>query len=144
MPMPDGTDEVDWRGWNAHAVYFQDAAGNIGELIARHNLPGRDAPFGVQGWQRISEIGLAVDDVAQAAHSLDMPVFEPGDGENFTALGDDLGLLIIVKQGRAWFPTADCYAQPDPVDVVVNSPVQSTMTVPGGPYRITYTQREMI
>ena len=57
---------------------------------------------------RISEIGLAVPDVPAAVATLQtafgLPVFGTAAAE-FTPLGDHDVLLIMVRPGRAWFPT---------------------------------------
>src|SRR5678815_5266690 len=50
---------TDFRGWNAHSVYFLDPAGNIGELIARADLNDIiNEPFSSKHIRNVSEIGL--------------------------------------------------------------------------------------
>jgi len=95
---------VDYRHWNAHSVFFLDPAGNVVEYIARHDLKNGDASaFGWSDILYVSEIGLVVDDVAAAAGTLkDMAAVVPykgGDG-TFTAMGDEYGLLLVMKRGR--------------------------------------------
>jgi len=59
------------ESWNAEQVYFEDAEGNVLELIARHELSNRSAvPFGPAALLSISEIGYAVPDVAATAKRL--------------------------------------------------------------------------
>lgn len=104
---PDGGDEYDFRSWNAHAVYFNDPAGNILEFIARHNLRNaRDGEFAARDILYASEIALVVDDVTatvrQAAQQLGLDVFAGSISDAFAAVGDDHRLLIIVKRGREW------------------------------------------
>ncbi len=41
IARPNGSDEIFYDDWNAHAVYFPDPGGNLVEFIARHNLPDR-------------------------------------------------------------------------------------------------------
>ncbi|HMS63641.1 MAG TPA: ring-cleaving dioxygenase [Ignavibacteria bacterium] len=106
----DGEDEFDFKSWNAHSVYFYDPAGNILELIARHDLENRsEKDFGGKSLLSVSEIGIPVFNVMDFHNELNnsnpLPLFS-GDNENFTAMGDDNGLLIIVKKGRKWYP--DC------------------------------------
>jgi catechol-2,3-dioxygenase len=97
-------------GWDAHSVYF-NAPGNLNlELIARHRLPNAiDRPFTLNDLLHISEIGVVVDDTTQATQALQAvglaPFGEPL--ETFAPVGDDEGLLIVVKAGRTWFPTQD-------------------------------------
>lgn len=98
--------------WDSDAVYFRDPVGNILELIARHSLPDEppdaaDAPFGPQCLRCISEIGIACDDVpasiaAYCALLGAQPYSE--SSASFAPIGDERGLLILVKTGRVWFP----------------------------------------
>ncbi len=106
----DGEDEFDFKSWNAHAIYFYDPAGNIVELIARHNLKNASTKiFTGESLLSISEIGCPVYDVRNfyelLRENFDIPKFS-GDMKTFTAAGDDEGLFIIVPDGRKWFP--DC------------------------------------
>jgi catechol-2,3-dioxygenase len=145
MTLPDGFDQIHWKAWNAHALYFLDPAGNIMEFIARHNLPTAAAdPFSARSIQQVSEIGLPVPNVSQTSEllqaELGLRVFDAGDGESFIALGDDNGLFITVKQGRAWFPTADQLADFYPLTVTVRGETDRQVTLPGLPYRIEAKQ----
>jgi catechol-2,3-dioxygenase len=96
--------------WNSQSVYFAGPDGILLELIARHDLAAAESSgrFSSADLLRISEIGLAVPDVAVAVSSLQnafgLPVFGTAAAE-FTPLGDPDGLLIVVRQGRPWFPT---------------------------------------
>jgi catechol-2,3-dioxygenase len=93
--------------WDAHAIYFLDPAGNILEFIARHTLKN-DAPgdFSETDVLCASEIGVVAPDVVSAADQLCGAVklerYRGGD-ENFTAVGDEHGLFIVVKTRRKWF-----------------------------------------
>jgi hypothetical protein len=95
---------VDYRHWNAHSVFFLDPAGNVVEYIARHDLKNGDQhPFGWSDFLYVSEIGLVVDDVTAAADALKgMAAVAPYKGGNgdFTAMGDEYGLLLVMKRGR--------------------------------------------
>jgi catechol-2,3-dioxygenase len=138
-------DEIHWSAWNAHALYFLDPAGNIMEFIARHNLPdAAGGPFSSQRIRQVSEIGLVVANVRQAVETLraelSVGVFDAGDGETFTALGDDNGLFIIVKQGRAWYPTPDQLADFYPLGVTLRGVTDKHLTLPDLPYRIEMKQ----
>jgi catechol-2,3-dioxygenase len=137
-----GEDEFDFVAWNAHAMYFYDPAGNIVELIARHDLAnGSERSFGGHSLLGISEIGLATDDVAGTASllgsRLGVGVFRGSQEETFTALGDDHGLLIVVKQGRTWFPDTAKEAGLYPVTVLASTDDGETHCISGPPYRIT-------
>ncbi len=113
-------------GWNADILYFYDPAGNILEFIARQTLDDeRPAPFTSDDIQCISEIGLAVDDVQAAVADLStrllLPVYDGAGSDSFSALGDEHGLLIVVRKGRAWYPTQDRVALEGETQVVITS-----------------------
>ena len=144
LPMPDGGDTMHWRAWNAHACYFRDPDGNIGELIARHNLAGDGAPNDGSAFDPaahllgISEIGLALDDVGASCRfieeGLGLPVWDAGDGVRFRALGGERGLLICVRRGHAWFPTSDVRAEPAPLCVTFAGEEARELRLPGTEY----------
>jgi catechol-2,3-dioxygenase len=98
---------LDFTDWNAHALYFYDPAGNIVELIARHNIENSsNEPFGAQSFLELSEIGV-VSKAYQKTYEyitteLEIP-FWKGNKEDFNALGDEHGLFITVPEGRQWF-----------------------------------------
>ncbi len=95
---------VDYSHWNAHSIFFLDPSGNVVEYIARHDLKNGDtAPFGWSDILYASEIGLIVDDVAATAATIkDVgAVQQYKDGsDQFTAMGDEYGLLLVMKRGR--------------------------------------------
>ncbi len=144
--MPDGGDTMHWRAWNAHACYFRDPDGNIGELIARHNLAGDGAPNDGTAFDPaahllgISEIGLALDDVGESCQlieeGLSLPVWDTGDGVRFRAMGGERGLLICVRRGHAWFPTSDVRAEPAPLCVTFAGEEARELRLPGTDYRL--------
>lgn len=96
-------------GWESHSVYF-NAPGNLNlELIGRHRLPNAiTRPFSLSDVLSISEVGIAVDDPVAAARIVQeetgiQPFGEP-DGI-FAPMGNDDGLLVLVRHGRIWYPT---------------------------------------
>jgi catechol-2,3-dioxygenase len=104
-----GTDVVNFKNWSAHSIYFYDSVGNIGELIARHNLDNAtNENFTTKSLLEISEIGLPTTDILVFKTLLnqyfDVKTYISG-GENFTPLGDENGLFICVTLDRNWFPT---------------------------------------
>jgi catechol-2,3-dioxygenase len=135
----DGSDEFDFRAWNAHSVYFLDADENVVELIARHDLPNAsEAPFGAGSLLEISEVGLAVPDVGEAVDFIERELGQAlfsGDREQFAAVGDQRGLFIVVPSGRPWFPT-DRATAPSPLEVTVAAERDARYELPGVPYRV--------
>ena len=104
----EGENIIDFSSWDAHSIYFYDPAGNIIEFIARHRLNNSsEGEFSVNNITSISEIGMPVKDVKgffdEVSEATGIPLFS-GDNKTFTAAGDDEGLLIIVPEGRNWFP----------------------------------------
>ncbi len=149
LRVPDGGDTMHWRAWNAHACYFRDPDGNIGELIARHNLAGDGAPVDGSAFdpaihlRGISEIGLALADVSASCRlieeGLGLPVWDAGDGVRFRALGGERGLLICVKREHAWFPTSDVRAEPAPLSVTFAGVDERELCLPGTEYGLRMT-----
>jgi hypothetical protein len=136
-------DVVDYSYWNAHSIFFFDAAGNVVEYIARHDLDnGAGGAFDSRDILYASEIGLITDDVADLALKLKAVAGVKqyrGASDQFTALGDESGLLLVMKRGRvlsfdartkkeaAIFQTA----------VTVRGAESTKFSVPGLPYEIT-------
>jgi len=120
----NGSDEVvfHFENWNAHAIYFIDPAGNIGEFIARHTLTN-DSPgdFGVPDILCASEIGVVTPNVratvAEIENGVDIATYK-GVSDDFAAVGDEQGLFIVVKTDRAWF-NSDRKAEVFPAEAVV-------------------------
>ena len=124
----DGLDEFGLGPpWNSQSLYFAGPDGILLELIARHDLPAPPSSgrFSSADLLRISEIGLAVPDVPAAVTTLQsefgLPVFGTAAAE-FTPLGDHDGLLIVVRQGRPWFPTTTLMPSLGPIAVTVELP----------------------
>lgn len=106
-PNPTGTRDavVHFRHWNAHSIFFLDPAGNLLEYIARHDLQNSaSGEFSINDLLYVSEIGLIVDDVEQTGttiqKSLNLDSYRPS--ENFIPIGDEYGLLLMIKKGRVW------------------------------------------
>lgn len=111
LPIPDRNraagyppEVVDYSHWNAHSIFFLDPAGNVVEYIARHDLKnGDNSPFSWADILYASEIALVVDDVAATAGTLkDVAAVSQyrGGNEQFMAMGDEWGLLLVMKRGR--------------------------------------------
>lgn len=118
--------------WNAHAVYFNDPAGNIVEFIGRHGLHNRsDAPFDRRYILSLNEVGIAVDDVAASVQALEAafgirPARDPS--EEFAAVGDKYGLIILVRVGRVWF-MSDQPARDLPLRVGIRAPREGRLAL---------------
>jgi catechol 2,3-dioxygenase-like lactoylglutathione lyase family enzyme len=118
----DSQDIYFFENWNAHSIYFCDAEGNILECIAHHTLPNSShAPFGPAALLSVCEIGLAVPDVISAARQMvqdyQVEVFRGQENNSFMSVGDPNGMLIVVKEGREWFPKTGIIAGHPPLTV---------------------------
>jgi hypothetical protein len=83
-------------------------------------------------------VGLPVSDVGAAVDFLEAELQLPhfsGDRENFSAVGDDRGLFILVPVGRAWLFT-DRPAGDAPVRVTIEGPAERELRVPGSAHLI--------
>lgn len=118
----DGQEEFASKSWNSDSVYFLDAAGNVLEFIARHNLKyAVDGDFGSEQILNVSEIGLPSEGVVELANqlctTLGLSVFMQEPNENFTPVGDDHGLFILPAKDRIWKPDSGVPARLLPVKV---------------------------
>ncbi len=138
-----GEDEFASESWNSNSVYFKDAAGNVLEFIARHNLKNAIlGDFECQHILNISEIGLPSRDVIAFANELcnklSLSVFQQKPSESFTPVGDDHGLLILPIQDRIWIPNSGVPAKLLPIKVVGENN-SKPWEVRGMPYEINST-----
>ncbi|MCX2450207.1 hypothetical protein OQX61_02890 [Pedobacter sp. PLR] len=126
IPISPSSDFSDFEQWNAKSFYFYDNNKNVLELICRYELDNESGlPFDGSSLLAITEIGLVSDDVAFLAETLmgkyDLELYEKQPArDNFTVLGDDHGLLILVNQDRDWYPTTQ-KAKSFPVKLVFNN-----------------------
>ena len=135
----DGEDEFEGpAGWNSRSLYFDGPEGAVLELIERQDLaPGRSSSsFSAQELECVSEVGIAVPDVEQAAallqQSAGIETYEGSASGSFAAVGDIHGLLILVRPGRAWLPTSDRYAAAVPTTVEATGPHSGACTLGAG------------
>jgi len=140
----DGEDEFHFKSWNAHSIYFYDPAGNIIELIARHNLTNStDLLFSGESLLCISEIGIPVINLKgflnRLSEDVHLPLFS-GDNETFSAIGNEEGLFILVNKGRKWYP--DCpEAEIFPLSVEINSDKESEIIIDEINFKIKLTKK---
>jgi catechol-2,3-dioxygenase len=120
-------DDVPFPAWRARSAYFFDPGGNIVELIARERAPGDEL------FLEISEVGLPVADVGVAVEWLESELGLPhfsGNRRDFSAVGDDRGLFIVVPVGRPWLFTEE--PAPDvPLRVTIEPGHEAELVVPG-------------
>lgn len=102
---------TNFENWNAHAVYFYDNNGNLLEFIARHDLHNSETEtFSSKSILNISEIGIVNENPLELGKQLiekhGLNFFSKNtNSEAFAAIGNDEGLLIMVRPNRNWYPT---------------------------------------
>jgi catechol 2,3-dioxygenase-like lactoylglutathione lyase family enzyme len=136
-----GKDEFHSENWNSDSMYFKDAAGNVLEFIARHNLKNAvDADFNGRQILNVSEIGLPSENVIELANelctTLNLPVFQQQPNETFTPVGDDNGLFILPIKDRIWIPNSGVPAKLLPVKVTGDANGRQ-WEIRGVPYSVT-------
>lgn len=111
LSLPDGGRIMNFANWNAESFYFFDTTGNLLECIVRHDRKEETtAAFSAQQLLRVSELGIVTEHVPtlveklQTEHGL-LPFVKQPVLENFAAIEDETGLLILSQEGRNWFPT---------------------------------------
>ena len=120
-----GREDFNSTSWNSDSIYFLDAAGNVLEFIARHNLQNTaTGDFDSSRILNISEIGLPTENVIDLANELcsrlRLSIFKQEPNENFTPVGDDHGLFILPITNRIWMPDSGVPARMLPVKVSGN------------------------
>ena len=137
---PDGRDEFDFRRVNRRGMYFADPAGNILELIARHNLSdATDGPFTLTDILYVNHFGFVVDDVAKTIAQIRQSLHvEPKDEpyENFATLGDEHRHIVLVSRKRLWLPELVRPAEVFISEAVLHGTPEGFMNFDGYPYRI--------
>lgn len=107
--------------WDSRSIYFDGPDGQVLELIERRALPPRHLEaFSADDLACVSEIGIAVPDVLASVATLRAAGVQPYGNEptdDFAAVGDAGGLLILVRPGRAWFPSTTRPVADTPVTV---------------------------
>jgi len=128
----EGEKMIHFQLWNAHAIYFNDPAGNIVEVIARHQLksPLTTKPFSYIEFLRIDEIGIPVFNVPETVEKIKRELGisawrQPSD--TFATVGDEEGLFIIVKKNRQWF-MSDKEAAIFPIQMTIEGETTRTLS----------------
>jgi len=102
---------IDFPNWNAKSLYFFDNNGNVLEFIARFDLENKsDEAFDNSNILSISEAAFVTKNVETLAKKLifenDFSFFTKQiQRKDFSVIGDNDGLIILVDSERNWFPT---------------------------------------
>ncbi|GAB2668157.1 hypothetical protein GCM10027036_22150 [Flavihumibacter cheonanensis] len=109
--LPDGGHIMNFANWQAESFYFFDTTGNLLECIVRHDQKEEaSGAFGAEQLLRVSELGIVTSHVPSLVEKLEtehglLPFVKQPVLENFAAIGNETGLLILSQEGRNWFPT---------------------------------------
>lgn len=131
IPAPETGFITNFKDWNAKAIYFYDNNGNILECIARFDLFNfSDKPFSAASLLSISEIGIVTESPLELSESLirehQLIYFKKGPKrEDFVAMGDDNGLIVISNPDRNWYPT-ETHAEKFPVRIRLMNHLKAT------------------
>lgn len=120
--------------WNAAAIYFYDADGNIGELIARYDLPYiSDHPFTYTDILCMNEIGLPSSDCrklnAEISDKIGTEIWK-GDLDRFVVNGDQEGMFLLVNNTvkDKWYPT-NIFPETVNIEALINHQDQLTRVI---------------
>lgn len=95
--------------YNSQSVFIQDPAGNVVELLARHDMNNTaTGTFNNGMFIGISEVGIVTRDVRKTAALLKetFGVEEVlGSSNSFKPIGGATGLLKLIVPGKPWIPT---------------------------------------
>lgn len=114
----DGNKLIDFKSWNAKAMYFYDTDNNIVEFISRKDLNVHsEKQFSSESILNISEIGVGTTQIAAIYNTLNslkkIEVFD-GEFERFCAVGNNEGMFILGNsETKKWMPVNDKIHQSD-------------------------------
>lgn len=137
---PDGRNQFHFRRANRHAVYFADPAGNVLELIARHNLDdGTGGPFTLADVLYVNHAGLVVDDMPGAIRDLQSGLgleLRAEPTPHFAQLGDEHRHVVLVTRKRLWLPEGRVPAEVFDTEIVLHGSPATRLAFDRYPYRV--------
>lgn len=103
----DSVDETYYARFEADAIYFEDPAGNVIELIARRNVD-KWSDFSIESLLNLSEVSITTPFVEEAGEKLKeigIPIYghvqiEP---EELNFLGKKDTFILLVPPNRRWY-----------------------------------------
>jgi len=105
----NGAEIVRRNLYNSQSVFIKDPAGNVVELLARHDKPEiQDGAFNKDMFIGISEVGIVTRDIRKTAALLKDTFGADevqGSSNSFKPIGGATGLLQLIVPGKPWVPT---------------------------------------
>lgn len=100
--------------YNSQSIFIEDPAGNIIEILSRHNPDNPDdlveGDFSPAMFRGITEVGCVCNDVRKVTNTL-KETFQVDEvdrtSNSYKPIGGPDGLLKLTVPGKIWFPTAD-------------------------------------
>lgn len=126
--------------WDGKQAYFNDPDGNILELLERPFLGDGEVPL---TWFDVNEVGFPVTNVKEAQQFLSKYVNDvvKRDNDTFAFFGDRFGCLVIVKEGRHWYPT-ERGSSIHPLEMIVSGKEAANFSFNKYPYSIKVITEE--
>lgn len=120
--------------YNANSVFFNDAAGNIIELIARNDVNNSvEGDFNREQFLKISEAPVVTKQVRECEEVLDaefgIKAF-PRTTSGYRPVGGADGVLLLVIPGRPWIPTQTITAQQYDVIITLQDSEEKEFMLP--------------
>lgn len=112
--------------WNAASFYFNDASGNIVELIARYGLKNEsNTDFDSSKILCVNEMGMPTNKIQQINNQLKSDLktdFWKGDFLRFGTNGDEEGIFLLpnYEAKEFWFPT-NLKIKPESFEAVIEN-----------------------
>ena len=129
LPNEEGNTSMFWKG---KQLYFLDPSGNVFEILERINPYDNQ----VNGFYDICEVGIPSHSVEEMSQFLKaIPDRYHSNSDTFRFFGDELGVCVLVKKGRHWYPT-DRESQLDPLIIEVEGDIEKTFKHPIYSYTI--------
>ncbi len=113
LELRDGGTVIDFSDWDARALYFEDPAGNIVEIICHAGIAvsarGPEEPFAARELAGISEAALVAGDPAAKADAIEaetgIGVWDGNAEAGILFSGERGRTLVISRTGRGLMPT---------------------------------------
>lgn len=123
LPVTENSEFSNFELWNAKSFYFYDNNLNLLEFIARFDLENTsEKTFDSSLILYVSEIGIVTKNVPKLTKKIlnnyPLAIYKKQPAqENFTVIGDETGLFVLVNENRNLFPT-DKKANSFPMKIV--------------------------